>query len=38
MAFIMSMWNGENSIVINGGANMAFEEETEIGEAWKTQI
>ena len=24
-AFIMSMPNGENSIIINGGANMAYE-------------
>ena len=37
MAFIMSQRNGENAIIINGGANMAYDTET-IHESWRQII
>ena len=37
VAFIMSQADGDNAIVINGGANMAYGDE-ELSQQWKESI
>lgn len=40
MAFIMSQFDGENAIIINGGANMAYpdKQDAQLDEAWSEAI